>query len=297
MEAKVRSRRSTFRKHYLDLVNDPTLAKKRRTGPRCWPTKFQGKWESTLGTLFIVGNEGYYGDNLLLPNQATKFLKNITASEDGKNIRGKWKWECDEKTFGRFDLELSENFSTFDGTWGWGRKRSGGGFWNGHLTTGKYFNLNIKPDATEALTAPFVVTPTGTTIGNKNPSFGHLQRQKRQIIDPAMLIYQRQMNAYTMASFPQVQLTADKSQKNGTASKSDPVKQTGRKKFVKTAIESIQVDIPSKEVRSTSKPVEGGESLKKELTAEADKNKEAAAAAAVPSAGVVMSPLVFIYTQ
>jgi len=313
MEAEVRSKRKTSRKRNLDYVEEPRrqhrtagLPKKRRAGPRGWPTKFQGKWESTLGTLFVIGNEGFYGDDLQIPLQAKKFLKNITASNDKRNIRGNWRWDRDDETFGRFDIELSEDFKTFEGTWGWRRRICGGGFWRGHR--GKSFNLNIEADAPK--TVPLIVTPTGQTPGSKSPTFGTLHLRPSQTIDPAMLIYQRQMNAYAIASYPNTQLNADKSQKDGIKQKSeswkdgikeesDKVKQPEKEKFTKAAVPSVQEDLPTKELEtSNSEPEEEEECEKKEANAEeVNKNKEAAAAAASQSTGLVMSPLYLIYSQ
>jgi len=274
-------RRRAVKKRSLDFVEMPSSRKKRRSGPRGWPTKFQGTWDSTLGTLFVIGNEGFYGQGLRLPVEATKFLKNITASNDEINIRGTWKWNRDHRTFGRFDLELCDNFTAFKGTWGWGRRISGGGFWAGQLQHGKTYHVQMDDNSTTAPPVPLVVTPTAANC-QKVATFGPLQLQPPKAIDPGMLIYQRQMNAYTMASLSQSQLEA----------------QPGGKKFAKTAITTIQQDISTKEVASSFEPVKEEESQKREAFPDSEvKNEETAAAAAVESTGLAMSPLVFIYSQ
>lgn len=294
---EILKRRRTVKKKNLDYVELPILRKKRRVGPRRKPTKFQGRWESTLGTLFVIGDEGFYGEGLQLPVQANKFLKNITASNDEINIRGSWKWNRDDKTFGRFDIELSDNFTTFKGTWGWRRRISGGGFWTGQRKPGKTYNMKIDETPTEAATIPLIITPTAED-GRRVTPFGHLHLQPHKAIDPAMLIYQRQMNAYTMASLPRAQLTAENIQKVAADADSDTLKQPQGKKFGKTAIATTQEDISTKEVTSSFEPVKEDESQKKEASTESqNKDKEAAAMAAIQSTGVAMSPLVFIYTQ
>jgi len=297
VEVEILKRRRTVKKKSSDYVEIPILRKKRRVGPRRKPTKFQGRWESTLGTLFVIGDEGFYGEGLQLPVQANKFLKNITASNDEINIRGSWKWNRDDKTFGRFDIELGDNFTTFTGTWGWGRRISGGGFWTGQRKAGKIYNMKIDENPAEAPTIPLIITPTAKD-GRRVTPFGHMDLQPHKVIDPAMLIYQRQMNAYTMASLPQAQLVTENFQKVAADAESHTLKQPQGKKFAKTAIATTQEDISTKEVTSNFEPVKGDESQKKEASTEAEnKNKEAAAAAAIQSTGVSMSPLISIYTQ
>lgn len=298
VEVEILKRRRTVKKKNSDYVELPVLRKKRRVGPRRKPTKFQGRWESTLGTLFVIGDEGFYGQGLQLPVQANKFLKNITASNDEINIRGRWRWNRDGRTFGRFDIELSDNFTTFKGTWGWGRRISGGGFWTGQRKPGKTYNMKIDANPTEAPTVPLIVTPTAEN-GRRVTPFGHLRLQQNKAIDPAMLIYQRQMNAYTMASLPRAQLATDKSQNVATDAERDTLKQPEGKKFGKTAIATTQEDISTKEVISNFELIKEDERQKKEASTESEnKNKEAAAAAAaIETNGVSMSPLVFIYTQ
>jgi len=94
--------------------------------------KFQGKWDTTLGTLFVDGCRGYYGDALSDHMVANKFLTNITSSADGNRIRGRWMWASNDHTFGRFEFSLEPGDQCFKGTWGWNRRWKGGGFWNGN---------------------------------------------------------------------------------------------------------------------------------------------------------------------
>jgi len=94
--------------------------------------KFQGKWDTTLGTLFVDGCRGYYGDALSDHMVANKFLTNITSSADGNRIRGRWMWASNDHTFGRFEFSLESGDQCFTGTWGWNRRWKGGGFWNGN---------------------------------------------------------------------------------------------------------------------------------------------------------------------
>jgi hypothetical protein len=126
---------------------DEPLKKKQRT--RSSPTKFQGKWHTNLGILYINGSRGYYGHSLTNWMLANKFLTNITATADGNTVRGKWVWTLNDCTFGKFEFSLVPGCRSFSGTWGWNRRWKGGGLWNGNrshsMSVVENPGMNVKP--------------------------------------------------------------------------------------------------------------------------------------------------------
>jgi len=130
----------------ISTLEEP-LKKKRRT--RSYPSKFQGKWHTNLGTLYINGSRGYYGDSLTNWMLANKFLTNITATADGNTLRGKWLWTLNDRVFGKFEFTLVPGHRSFSGTWGWNRRWKGGGYWNGSrfqsISLVENPGMNVKP--------------------------------------------------------------------------------------------------------------------------------------------------------
>jgi len=121
--------------------------------------KFQGKWDTNLGILFIDGCRGYYGDALSNYMVANKFLTNITSSSDGNRIRGRWMWASNDHTFGKFEFSIGSGDQCFTGTWGWNRRWKGGGFWNGNRYKSKsnLENIGTKVNSKHAFNAQSVV--------------------------------------------------------------------------------------------------------------------------------------------
>jgi len=169
--------------------------------------KFQGKWDTNLGILHINGNRGYYGAKMSNHTIVNKFIDNIVANFDGSRIKGKWHWDNNDQTFGRFELNLEPSARSFSGTWGWHRRWKGGGLWKG-----KRFHSMVPVKATGITAEPEM----------KNNSYvtGPLQKDAREQVNhnQAMLDYVRRMTGRVQYTFSHTDIV----QPGGGITKAEP---------------------------------------------------------------------------
>lgn len=130
-------------------IPSATEPPKKKRKIRASATKFQGKWHTNLGILYVNGSRGYYGHNLTNCLSGEKFLTNISANSEGNRVRGTWKWALNDSTFGKCEFILRPDGRSFTGTWGWNRRWKGGGLWNGSrfhsMLTIKKPVMNVTP--------------------------------------------------------------------------------------------------------------------------------------------------------